>query len=210
MPRCMLCQTESRLFFQKDERVFYLCPHCGGIFIPEKALPDDETEVDRYLEHNNDVNDPRYQQFVMPIVEAVLQDFAPARKGLDFGAGTGPVISKLLQDAGYIIHQYDPFFYPYPENLKTSYDYIACCEVIEHFHQPKKEFELLKSLLAPGGKLYLMTKIYREHIDFPGWRYKNDPTHVFLYQEKTFDYIKEKFGFASVRIEGNLIVLSVD
>ena len=32
-------------------------------------------EKSRYQLHNNDVNDPRYQDFVMPIVNGVLTDF---------------------------------------------------------------------------------------------------------------------------------------
>jgi len=99
------------------------------------------------MTHNNDVNDSGYHKFVSPIVNAVLNDFLPEHKGLDFGAGTGPVISKLLTDRNYQIKQYDPYFFNLPELLQKKYDYIVCCEVIEHFYDPDKEFQLLKSLL---------------------------------------------------------------
>jgi len=39
-----------------------------------------------------------------------MKDFNTNHKGLDFGAGTGPVISKVLKDKGYCIAQYDIFF----------------------------------------------------------------------------------------------------
>lgn len=183
-----------------------MCCNCQGIFLDAKLLPDDNREVQRYLSHNNDVEDARYQSFVDPIVSNVLRDFPPTAKGLDFGAGTGPVISKLLKDRNYSIMQYDPFFHNHPHLLSAKYNYIACCEVIEHFHSPQKEFSLLKDILLPQGKLYCMTDIYNPTIEFNNWYYKNDPTHVFIYQEETFLWIKGYFGFSNVAIDGRLIM----
>jgi SAM-dependent methyltransferase len=161
------------------------------------------------LIHNNNVDDVRYQQFVSPVTSAVMNDYSPKHKGLDFGAGTGPVISKVLTDNQFNIKAYDPFFHNHPQLLDETYDFIACCEVIEHFYTPCKEFSLLKSLLKPNGRLYCMTDIYNENIDFHGWYYKNDPTHVFFYQQQSFRYIKDKFGFSDVTIDGRLITFIV-
>jgi hypothetical protein len=77
--------------------------------------------------------------------------------------------------------------------------------VIEHFYHPEKEFRLLKNLLQPNGRLYCMTHIYNPKIDFENWYYKNDPTHVFIYQEATLIWIKNNFNFASVTIDNRLI-----
>ncbi|MEF8835931.1 MAG: methyltransferase domain-containing protein, partial [Candidatus Thermoplasmatota archaeon] len=80
-------------------------------------------------------------------------------------------------------------------------------EVIEHFHDPKTEFNRLKDLLLPNGRLYCMTYIYTDDIDFDSWGYKSDFTHAFLYQQETFEWIKENFGFSSLNIDGRLIEL---
>jgi len=128
--------------------------------------------------------------------------------GLDFGSGTGPVISKLLSDWGYEINQFDPFFDNNLEALKPTYDYVACCEVIEHFHAPAGEFRLLHSLLKPGGRLYCMTHLYSESITFDNWYYMRDPTHAFIYQAETLTWIKENVPFSELEIEGRLIVLT--
>ena len=159
----------------------------------------------RYKEHNNDIEDEKYQKFVSPISSSIMRDFTHNNKGLDFGAGTGPVISKILKDNDFLIEQYDPFFHNYPDLLEEKYDYIACCEVMEHFHNPKKEFGLLKKLLLQDGKLYCMTDIYNKNINFHNWYYKNDPTHVFIYHKETVNWIKEKFGFLNVTIEDRLV-----
>jgi hypothetical protein len=50
-----------------------------------------------------------------------------------------------------------------------------------------------------------MTDIYDESIDFDKWYYKNDPTHIFMYQRRTFEWIKVNFGFSRVEIEDRLI-----
>lgn len=50
-------------------------------------------EWDFYLGHNNDVHDPRYQNFVRPLVALIESRQHPSHRGLDFGAGSGPVIS---------------------------------------------------------------------------------------------------------------------
>ncbi|WP_152512703.1 class I SAM-dependent methyltransferase [Haloplasma contractile] len=168
-----------------------------------------DEEKKRYESHNNDVNDPRYQKFVSPIVDTVTSKYSTVSKGLDFGAGTGPVITKMLGDKGYDVALYDPFFWNNEERLKTTYDFIVCCEVIEHFHSPWKEFKLLRSLLKDGGTLYLKTDIYTDDTDFKRWYYKNDPTHVFFYHPKAFEWIKEQFGFSTLKIEDRLITLSV-
>jgi len=206
---CPLCNSKANTFYLHEVRHFFQCTTCYGIFLDNKLRLTDAEEIKRYNTHNNDVEDKNYQQFVSPITSSIKRDFTVYHKGLDFGAGTGPVISKVLNDANYQIAQYDPFFHKRPLLLESTYDYIACCEVMEHFYNPKKEFTLLKKLLNPIGKLYCMTVLYDHTMDFHSWYYKNDPTHVFLYQQKTIHWIKENFGFSKVRIEKRLITFSI-
>ena len=203
---CPLCNNTATVFYQFKKQLYHQCNNCFGIFVDEKLIPDREVEMLRYEKHHNDIEDEGYQKFVSPITSAIIRDFNQKHKGLDFGAGTGPIISKILKDNGFQIKQYDPFFHNYPKLLEEKYDYIAACEVIEHFHDPKKEFSLLKDLLLPNGNLYCMTNIYNESIDFHNWDYKNDLTHVFIYHKKTIHWIKEYFGFSDVTIKDRLII----
>ena len=205
---CPLCNSSSTVFYQHKNQLYHQCSNCNGIFVDKKLRPDSETEILRYREHNNNINDYGYQSFVSPITSTILRDFTKDHKGLDFGAGTGPVISKILKDNSFNIKLYDPFFHNYPNLLDKQYDYIAACEVIEHFHNPKKEFSLLRNLLRQDGKLYCMTNIYNENIDFHTWDYKNDFTHVFIYHKNTILYIKKEFGFSDVTINDRLITYS--
>ncbi len=201
-PTCPLCGSLSENFFQEK---FFICSTCSGIFRPKHFLLDSISEKKRYETHNNDVNDIRYQNFVSPITKAIFKEYTSTHQGLDFGAGTGPVISKLLTDDGYNIKLYDPYFHNFPELLNHQYDYIACCEVVEHFYDPLKEFKLLKSLLKNNGALFCMTSLYDATIGFTKWYYKDDPAHVFIYQKETITWIQNNVGFSKVIIEDKLI-----
>jgi SAM-dependent methyltransferase len=203
MAECPLCQKTGHPFY-KD--IYFACGGCKGIFMGKTRLPAWEDEKKRYETHNNDVSDPGYRAFVSPITNAVRKDFPPQSRGLDFGAGPGPVIAAVLGEAGYALRLYDPFFHDDPEALRQTYDYIVCCEVMEHFHDPAREFRLLRNLLNPGGRLYCMTYLYSPDIDFEKWFYKNDITHVFFYQNETLEWIRREFGFSALAVEGRMIV----
>jgi 2-polyprenyl-3-methyl-5-hydroxy-6-metoxy-1,4-benzoquinol methylase len=153
-----------------------------------------EEEKKHYEKHNNDVNNIGYQNFVSPVTEFVLQHQKASDKGLDFGAGTGPVISKILLDKGFTITQYDLYFEPNNDRLASKYDYIVCSEVWEHFQQPEKELLQLAKMLKANGRLIVMTLLYSDEIDFDTWHYRLDITHVFIYRKKTMEYIAEKFN----------------
>jgi len=184
-----------------------MCANCLGIYRNSTYYLDAREEKKRYKAHDNDVNDRRYQNFVSPIVNYVLENFKPEHRGLDFGSGTAPVISKMLHDKTYSIDQYDPFFSNKIELLNEKYDYIVCCEVVEHFHYPDVEFERLQRMLKRGGALVCMTHLYTEEIAFKDWYYKGDPTHVFFYRPGTIHFIAENYGFSGVEINNRLFVL---
>lgn len=202
--KCPLCQGAAQEFYGKD---FFLCTNCKGIFRPKQFYLSAADEKKRYEKHENNVEDVGYQRFVSPITSAILQTCSPNHKGLDFGAGPGPVVSKILQDKDYDIVQYDPFFHNHPQLLlEQHYDYIVCCEVIEHFHEPNREFQLLKNLLKSNGAMYCMTHLYEPTICFSEWYYQKDPTHVFIYQKETITWIQQRFQFKSVTIKDRLII----
>ena len=207
---CPLCNGSGNIFYSSKKHTFHQCNVCKGIYLDKEFILNAEEEKLRYQKHNNDVNDKGYQEFVSPITDAIFHNHTNEEKGLDFGAGSGPVIAKILSSKNYNFSLYDPFFHNKPELLKNKYNYIASCEVIEHFHNPYKEFKLLKSILKKGGHLYCMTSIYNKNIDFRTWYYKNDQTHVFIYTKETLDWIAKEFGFISLKINNNFIEFSLD
>lgn len=206
---CPLCHSENTKMMHQKLKTFHRCNQCFGIFMDKSQRLSCDEELGRYNIHQNDVHDLKYQNFVSPITTSIIRDYSTSHQGLDFGAGPGPVITKVLREQDYKIAMYDPFYHNHPEVLDRKYDYIACCEVMEHFYYPDIEFLRLKNLLNPNGKLYCMTYLYNDEINFDNWYYKNDPTHVFIYSVATVQWIKEKFKFSSVNIDNRLITFSV-
>lgn len=204
---CPLCNANANYFYEDIQR-YFKCPCCYGIFTDKEQLPDSKNEKQRYEMHNDDSSDAGYRKFVSPIVKAIENDFTPSSKGLDFGAGTSAIVSVLLEEEGYIINNYDPYFHNNVDVLNKKYDYISSCEVIEHFYTPHKEFKLLKSMLKENAKLYIMTELYNEDINFSSWYYKQDSTHVFFYCKETFQWIKEAFNFSSLEISKRIVIFT--
>ena len=165
-----------------------------------------EEEKARYLTHNNDVNDPGYQKFVYPVIQTVTAHTHTRHHGLDYGAGTGPVITKLLREKGYSMTTYDPFFNPNRKALTSTYDFIVCCEVAEHFYNPQHEFDVFHQLLNPSGLLVIKTELLTPDIDFPNWYYINDPTHTLFYSPKGMRLIHERYGFKILELSPRLVV----
>ncbi len=204
---CTLCGAKALPFERAHGRDYFECPDCGAVLMDPGHWVSVADEIYRYKTHDNDVEDPRYQEFVSPLVEAVAGDCRPGSRGLDYGSGTGPVAAKLLRDRGYEVSTYDPFFDLSPPVFQNTYDYIIASEVVEHFHNPAKEFRLLKEMLKPGGHLYCMTLRIDEDVDFQGWHYKNDETHVIFYREETAEWIRSAFGYSGLRVEERLFIL---
>ena len=205
---CNLCNCATRSFEVFKEREYVQCTACRAIYLPEKYHLSRQAEKYRYILHNNDVNDAGYIQFVSPIIEQVKSDFTPDARGLDFGCGTGTVITSELKKSGYQLDLYDPFFQPNKKLFSSTFNYIVCCEVMEHFQDPLAEFKLLRSLMKPGAKLYCKTGLWKETIDFQNWHYKNDLTHVVFYHEETLVFIKKELNFSSLAIQDDFFILS--
>ena len=205
---CSLCNSTTRDFEILKDRAYVQCTGCKAIFLKPEYHLSPQAEKLRYKLHNNDIDDHGYIEFVKPVIDSIKSDFENESLGLDFGCGTGPVISSQLNKSGYYTNLYDPYFRPDKDVLKKKYDFIICCEVMEHFQDPYREFQLLHSLLKPNGKLYCKTALWDESIDFQNWHYKNDLTHVIFYNVDTLNWLKEHLKFSSLEITKDHFIFS--
>lgn len=204
---CILCDHDSVEFLvaQKPFPTKYLrCSNCDLVFMDSHFFLEPDNEKERYLEHNNDINDPRYVDFlnklIIPMKEYIDRDLL----GLDYGSGPSPVLVELMQRDGYQIKGYDPFFSSI--DLREKYDYILSTEVVEHFNNPKDSFKKLIGLLKPGSYLGVMTSILYPDINFDKWYYRHDNTHVSFYTPKTLKYLESTFGLEKLHSTENIII----
>jgi len=202
---CLLCNGRAEYFATARGNRYYRCTLCRSVMMDPKQFLSPEKEKQRYDQHNNDVYDPGYRKFVQPLVDRITRNYSTETKGLDFGAGSGPVSSVMLKEMGYdAIELYDPYYHPDRSVLSKQYHFIICCEVIEHFQNPAESFKLLRSLLLPDGALFCMTELYSEGLDFMSWYYKNDSTHVFFYHRRAMRWIRKTYGFTDLWIQNRL------
>ncbi|MDO9181419.1 MAG: class I SAM-dependent methyltransferase [Bacteriovorax sp.] len=191
---CILCQT-SETFLRESATE---CTHCALVFKNPKNYYTHTKDVLRYSTHNNNHEDQGYIDFLNLLVNPLVP-FLPIKfMALDFGCGPGPTLSLLLEKIGGVVENYDPIFFTNSKVLENTYDVVTCSEVVEHFKNIETDWALLTSLVKPGGILAIMTLFITEQINYKSWWYKNDPTHIVFYNEKTFVYLAERFNLEIV------------
>ena len=200
---CPLCQSQAIAHFHKDKKRSYLrCFNCFLIFVPEEFLPPATLEKNRYLQHENTFENKGYVKFLWQFLDPLLERILPGSNGLDFGSGPNPVLAKLLEESGYKMKTYDPFFSPELPAFEQHFDFLTCVETAEHFFSPLQEWQRICGLIKPGGWIGVKTEMVLQKTDFATWHYKNDFTHVCFYAKESFDWIAERFKL-KVEFVGN-------
>ncbi|MCE0733109.1 class I SAM-dependent methyltransferase [Halomonas sp. G15] len=197
MPTCPLCASADTAFYHRDaRREYHRCRRCTLVFVPPAFRLGLQAERAVYDQHENSPHDPGYRRFLSRLFEPLQARLEPGARGLDFGAGPGPTLSVMFEEAGHRMAIYDPFYAPDASVLEQSYDFITATEVVEHLFAPGKELARLASLLRPGGWLGLMTKRVTDHATFTRWHYILDPTHVSFFGEATFRWLADELGMS--------------
>lgn len=202
---CPLCGARARPFFTDAGHgwSYASCAGCGLVFRADGAALSFEEERRHYENHDNRPSDG-YRAFLAPAAEALAARCAPGAEGLDYGCGPGPVLALMLGERGLKTALYDRHFAPSAAALERRYAFVACTEAAEHFTRPGEEFARLAGLLEPGGWLALMTSLRGPDAQFALWHYRQDPTHVCFYSEKTLSWLAGRFGWTLERPAPNL------
>ncbi|MCE8011765.1 class I SAM-dependent methyltransferase [Billgrantia desiderata] len=207
MPTCPLCACpHSRHFHRDARRDYYRCDNCRLVFVPPEQRLSPEQERAVYDQHQNRPDDPGYRRFLSRLFEPLQHRLAPGASGLDFGAGPGPTLSLMFEEAGHPMAIYDPFYAPDASVLERRYDFITATEVVEHLFAPGRELARLAALLPSGGWLGLMTKRVTGEEAFARWHYILDPTHVCFFSEASFEWLAAHLGM-SVEFPGADVAL---
>ncbi len=205
---CPLCfETEPRHYHCDRRREYLQCGRCDLVFVPSSYHLDRGAERAEYELHENDPADSGYRRFLSRLAEPLARHLPPGASGLDFGCGPGPALAAMLQEQGFSVSLYDPFFFPDRSVLDDSYDFITATEVVEHLHHPGAELDRLWAGLRPGGWLGVMTKLVRDPEAFAQWHYKNDMTHVCFFSAATWRWWAESRNAEWELIGSDVILL---
>lgn len=209
--RCPLCHSNQAARLYTGGKVsacrdFLHCGVCDMVFVPRCQLISEDAQRERYLQHNNDVDDPDYRAFLGRLYYELKPYLSKRAKGLDYGAGPGPALVAMMREDGFDARMYDIFFHPDESALEDTYDFITCTETAEHFTDPAREFGRLEGMLKRPGWLGVMTGMLDDWSSFPSWHYHRDPTHVCFYSRKTMLWIANRYVWEAVFPRENVIL----
>ncbi|MBE0486987.1 MAG: class I SAM-dependent methyltransferase [Marinobacter sp.] len=193
---CPVCEASYLVPFRVVGEIAYLrCQECSAtVMEPGCRLSADEERA-VYALHDNQLDDAGYCRFLAKLSDPLKEKLASGAQGLDFGCGPGPALAAMLEQAGFGMALYDPFFYPDRSVLGRRYDFITCTEVVEHLYRPAEVFRQLDKLVMQGGWLAIMTCFQTDDERFDHWHYRRDPTHVVFYREETFAWLANHYGW---------------
>lgn len=197
---CSLCDTEANIFSTGENRQYRLCNLCGLIFVPPEFHVPTESEIARYREHENSLDNEGYVEMFMKKVVLVKEHCPQTKTALDFGCGYEPVLKALLEREGIKTDVFDSNFFPDFPKRKT-FDLVISTETFEHFKNPIKDIRQAASCVSSTGFLAVMTRFYPLEKEIPceekfsDWYYKRDPTHIVFYTSKTFEWLAQEMRF---------------
>lgn len=190
--KCLLCHSAHL----KNLVSHFECEECALTFKNPSVFLSPEEESNRYKFHQNDKenSDSGYIEFLNSFISPLLPFIIEKKSLLDYGSGPYPMLTNLIKEKrpDLAIDIWDPFFTP-GKKLTGHFDVITSTEVLEHFHNPALELGNIMNLLSKEAIFGIKTVFYSPETDYKNWWYKNDPTHVVFYSEKTFNYIAQKY-----------------
>ena len=210
---CPLCKfrADKVIYYQKKfNREFIECEKCSLVYIDRTNCLNLSEQKSRYDGHNNHIPDPGYISFLQRLINPITQNFAEESKGLDYGSGPYPMLINLFKEKGFLnIQGWDPIYNPIQKVLEDSnYDFITCCEVIEHVLDVSRTFELFEGLMRSQGYLVLSTGLKKPEIEWAKWYYIQDETHINYFSKATFEWIEENFNFKLLGLDKDLAIFS--
>lgn len=209
--KCIVCKSYIAKSFEiVDSKKYWHCKFCYAKFLDSRYFLSHVDEEGHYLKHQNHIYDNGYRDFLSRLVNPLRSKLEGGDKGLDFGCGNGPALKHMMEENGFDVELYDPFFYPDKSVFYKEYNFITCTEVVEHFFDPYKEFNRLDLMLKKGGWLAVMTCFLTDANLFANWHYRRDPTHVVFYSEETFKVIAAQRKWTCEIADTNIVLLSKD
>jgi SAM-dependent methyltransferase len=146
------------------------------------------------------------------IVDVIRQclPLATQTRWLDFGCGNGGLVRYVRQSIGCGIWGYEhgwirdvaagrgiPFLSDEAfEQAAGTFDVVTAIEVIEHVSDPVAELKRIRSLLRPGGLLFLTTgNAEPQRRRFLEWPYVVPEIHVSFFEPRTLAEALKRAGF---------------
>ncbi len=208
---CPLCgsRTGASRYQKRMKRHYHWCSNCDLVSVPTADHISPEAERDRYLSHNNSLEQTGYVEMLSTVLDTAENAAGRAPFDmLDYGCGYAPVLGQLAAQRGHAVSNYDPVFFPAPVALESNYTVVTCCEVAEHARNPRDFWMTLSTVVLPGGVLVVRSSLHPDDWNrFLTFWYTYDETHISFYSEICISHVCRTFGFELVSVHDPLWVL---
>jgi SAM-dependent methyltransferase len=202
MRPCRLCQNPAHLVFE-DTRPFFACNVCGLIFTDccisveavEKHYKDQHSNTFDWMKEAN--------SFTGWLKNLGHADPCLSLSILDYGSGSG-LLTEAFRRIGFKVDCYEPMVHGEfnRESYSEAYGVIILNEVIEHLEDINKTLDIVDSVLAGNGFVFIKTLLTDQIINdpenfkesFTHWWYKDDPTHISFFSFLTIEYLCKDRG----------------
>jgi SAM-dependent methyltransferase len=199
------------------------CPSCGFAFVANPRTDYEALYNDDYyrgrgadplvdymdeVEHRESTIRKYEWRGIYRVVSGVMPIDSKTR-WLDYGCGVGGLVEFVRQqgidaigfDQGWSLSHLSQSGVPHLagaelESRRGTFDVMTAIEVIEHVTDPVAELATMRSLLRPGGLLFLTTgnaAPYRDRLS--AWRYVVPDVHVSFFEPTTLALALDKAGF---------------
>jgi SAM-dependent methyltransferase len=201
---CLVCGRSGRRsdFLVLQERCIfgggtlerYQCQDCDAVFGPQKCLdlPEEFVSRDyallytRYAETNSTDSEVRTFQSLEP---------RPGGLYLNWGCGAWSSTIPWLRAEGFDVWGFEPTAPASDPHVVAKRDQISVCfdgifsnNVIEHFRDPRRQFEEFRRLLKPGGVMAHSSPCYE-------YAYAVTRFHTLFLVGRSADVLAERTGF---------------
>ncbi len=229
---CPVCDARTEPFGSKDSSFsgrrfdFQRCERCFFTFVSNPRLDFASVYDDRYYRgegadpfvdyvHETEHMDRTIRRFewrgVLDVVSSLVP-VGPATRWLDYGCGTGGLVSYLrshgIEEAfGYeegwgaqfmVDAGTPPLALDDLPSLRATFDVVTLIEVLEHTIDPVAELERVRALLKPGGLCFLTTGNAEPFRDrFSDWGYVVPDVHVSYFEPGNLRLALERAGFSA-------------